>query len=68
MHGVIKIGDFGAESRALLAELLGAFRLVPDGRVSEFERNLLEALFLQIVFKETPSRRRHAPRDLSGYV
>jgi hypothetical protein len=65
---MIQIGDFAVEPRALLAELLSAFRLVPDGGIGQFEGDLLEALFLQIVFKETPSRRRRAPRDLSGYV
>jgi hypothetical protein len=52
----------------LLAEFLRTLRLVPDVRVFELAGDFLEPLFLQIVLKETPSRRQHAPRDLSGFA
>jgi hypothetical protein len=64
MHGLVQVSDLGTEPRTFLAKLLRAFGLAPDGRIGELERYLLKALFLQVVFKETPSRRRHAPRDL----
>jgi hypothetical protein len=64
----VEIGDFGAQPGAFLAQFLGALGLVPDGGVFELARYLFETFLLQVVFKETPSRRRHAPRDLSGYA
>jgi hypothetical protein len=64
----VKISDFAAQPGALLAQLLGAIGLVPDGGVFQLARYLFEPFLLQVVFKETPSRRRHAPRDLSGYA
>jgi hypothetical protein len=68
MHGLVQVSDLGTEPRTLLAKLLRALRLAPDGRIGKLEGYLLKALFLQVVFKETPSRRRRAPRDLSGCV
>jgi len=56
--------EFRAEAHALAPELLGAFRRTPDRRVLEFAAYFFETFFLAIVLKETPSRRRHVPRDL----
>jgi hypothetical protein len=42
------------ELRALLAELLRAFRLVPDVRVFQFATDFLETFLLRLVVKDTP--------------
>ncbi|MGH8288674.1 MAG: hypothetical protein ACREV7_06545 [Steroidobacteraceae bacterium] len=60
LGGAIELRDVGGESRALLAELLRALRLGPDGRVLELPPYLLEALFLVVVLKETSVARRCA--------
>jgi hypothetical protein len=60
LGGAIDLRDVGAETGPLLTELLGPVRLRPDGRVFELSAYLFEALFLAIVFKETPVTRRCA--------
>ncbi|MBW4051253.1 MAG: hypothetical protein HIU85_07300 [Proteobacteria bacterium] len=60
LAGAIDVAEVGAEARPLLAELLRPLRLRPDGGVFELPPYLLEALFLAIVFKETPVTRRCA--------
>jgi hypothetical protein len=60
----IDFGDVSGETGALLAELLRALRLRPDGRILELPSYLFEALFLEIVLKETPVARRCARLDL----
>jgi hypothetical protein len=52
------------QPRALFPELLGTLGRTPDSGVFEFEAYFFEAFFLAVVLKETPSRRRHVPRDL----
>jgi len=54
--GRIDAVEFCGEARALLAELLRFFRLLPDGRVFELATYFFETFFLEIVFKETPLR------------
>jgi hypothetical protein len=63
--GLVELLQIRGEARTLAAELLGAIRSAPDRRILELEIYFLETLLLAIVLKETPSRRRHAPRDLS---
>jgi hypothetical protein len=63
--GVVQLLQIGGEARTFAAKLLRPVRSAPDRRVLELEIYFLESLLLAIVLKETPSRRRHAPRDLS---
>jgi hypothetical protein len=60
LGGAIDLRDVGGEAGSLLAQLLGAFRLRPDGRVLELPSYLLQALFLAVVLKETPVAKRCA--------
>jgi len=46
--------DDALETRAFLAELLRALRVVPDVRVLELARDFFEALRLRIEVKDTP--------------
>jgi hypothetical protein len=62
--GAIELLELGGEACALAPELLGTLGRAPDGRILELAVDFFEPLFLAIVLKETPSRRRHAPRDL----
>jgi len=62
----IQLGQLGGEPRAFAPQFLRALGRRPDGRVLELPAYFLEPFLLAVVFKETPSRRRHAPRDLSG--
>jgi hypothetical protein len=62
--GAIEFIELCRKPRTLFPELLGALRRAPDGRVFEFAAYFFEAFFLAVVLKETPSRRRHVPRDL----
>jgi hypothetical protein len=62
--GAIEFLELCRQPRTLLAELLGTLGRAPDGRVFEFAAYFFEAFFLAVVLKETPSRRRHVPRDL----
>jgi hypothetical protein len=57
------VDDF-LELRALLAELLRPLRILPDIRLLELPRDLLQALILIVVIKDTSSRTACAPRDL----
>jgi hypothetical protein len=63
--GAVEVGELGAQADAFLAQLLGAPRLRPDLRVFELAAYFFEAITLVIVFKETPSRSRRAPRCLA---
>jgi hypothetical protein len=60
----IELLELRGQARALAAEFLGALGIAPDGRIFQLAIDLFEAFLLAIVFKETPSRRSHAPRDL----
>jgi hypothetical protein len=62
--GAIEFLQLCRKPRTLFPELLGTLRRAPDGRVFEFAAYFFEAFFLAVVLKETPSRRRHVPRDL----
>jgi hypothetical protein len=66
--GGVELLELRGKTRALAAELLGARGVAPDSRILELEIDLFETFFLAVVLKETPSRRSHAPRDLSKYV
>jgi len=46
--------DDAVEGRALLAELLRAFRIVPDVRILELAAYFLEPFALGVVVKDTP--------------
>jgi hypothetical protein len=62
--GAIELREFRRKPRALFPELLGTLGRTPDSRVFEFEAYFFETFFLAVVLKETPSRKRHVPRDL----
>ena len=62
--GAIELLDLAGKARALTPELLGTLGRAPDGRVFQFAAYFLEAFFLAVVLKETPSRTRLVPRDL----
>jgi hypothetical protein len=62
--GAVELVEFLGQARALAPELLGALGRAPDGRMLEFAAYFFESFLLAVVLKETPSRRRHAPRDL----
>jgi hypothetical protein len=64
LGGAVDLLDGGTEPRALPSELLSALRLRPDRRILELPPYLLEALFLEVVLKETPVARRCARRGL----
>jgi hypothetical protein len=63
--GAIELLELRAQARAFAPEFLRPVRCAPDLRVLQFARDFLEPLLLAVVLKETPSRRRRAPRDLS---
>jgi hypothetical protein len=60
----IEAADDLLEPGALAAELLRPVRLVPDAGLFQFARDLLEALVLIVVIKDTPLKSRYAPRVL----
>jgi hypothetical protein len=62
--GAIEFLELCRKPRTLFPELLGTLGRAPDGWVFEFAAYFFEAFFLAVVLKETPSRRRHVPRDL----
>jgi len=66
MIGAIHFSQVAAQACAFPAQLLRAIRLAPYRLVLEFEADLFETLALGVVLKETPSRMRRAPRDLSS--
>jgi hypothetical protein len=66
--GSVEYPQLCGQTRALAAKLLGTLGVAPDGRILELEIDLFETFFLAVVLKETPSRRSHAPRDLSEYA
>jgi hypothetical protein len=66
--GAVELLELGGQPRALPAELLGTLGRAPDRRILELAIDLFETFLLAIVLKETPSRRSHAPRDLSEYA
>jgi hypothetical protein len=57
------VDDF-LELGALLAELLGSIRIVPNTGLLELAGDFLQALMLVVVIKDTSSRNACAPRDL----
>jgi hypothetical protein len=50
----VDAADDTLETRALLAEILRALRIVPDVGIFEFPRDFLQALGLRIEVKDTP--------------
>jgi hypothetical protein len=62
--GAIELIEFGGEARTFASQLLGALGGAPDRGVLQLATYFLETFLLAIVLKETPSRRRHVPRDL----
>ncbi len=60
----IQTADDLLEFRALPAEFLRAFGVVPDAGLLEFARYFLQSLVLVVVIKDTSSKSRCAPRDL----
>jgi hypothetical protein len=58
-----KHADHFLQSRTLLAEILRAFGIVPDGRVFEFAADLGQLLALVVIVKDTPSRIQRVPAD-----
>ena len=62
--GALDIACVGGEPRPLTSQLLRAFGFGPNGRVFQLAPYLFEAFLLEIVLKETPVRRRFAPRGL----
>jgi hypothetical protein len=62
--GAVELLDLRTQARAFAAELLGAIVRAPNCRVLKLATDLFETFLLAIVLKETPSRRRRAPRDL----
>jgi hypothetical protein len=53
-RGAVDLAGLGGQSRALLAEQLGALLVGPDGGILEFAVYFFEALDLLVVLKETP--------------
>ena len=64
LRRAVNLAGVGGQLRPFAPELLRTFRLRPDSRVFELTADLFQALFLKVVLKETPVRRRCAPRDL----
>jgi hypothetical protein len=64
LGGTVDFARVGGQLRPFAPQLLRSIGLRPDGRVLELTADLLEALFLMVVLKETPVRRRCAPRGL----
>ena len=59
---LVHAGKIGLERSTFLAQQLGLLRVLPDLRVLELAAYFLETFLLAVVFKETPLRRRYAPR------
>ena len=62
--GALDLAGVRGQPRTLTSQLLRALRLGPHGRIFQLTPYLLEALFLEIVLKETPVRSECAPRGL----
>jgi hypothetical protein len=62
--GALDFARVGGEARPLTSQLLRPFGFGPNGRIFQLAPYLFEALLLEIVLKETPVRRRYAPRGL----
>jgi hypothetical protein len=60
----IELLELRGQPRALASELLRPSAVAPYRGFLELAADFLEALFLAIVLKETPSRRWFSPRDL----
>jgi hypothetical protein len=60
----VELAELVAQRDAFLAEGLGAFRVGPDLRVFQLADYFFETIAFAVVLKETPSRRRRAPRCL----
>jgi hypothetical protein len=56
--------ELTGQACTLTPQLLGAIGRAPDAGILELTAYFFETFFLAVVLKETPSRRRHAPRDL----
>ena len=64
LGGTVDFASIGGQLRAFASQFLRPLGLRPDGRVFELTADLFETLFLIVVLKETPVRRRCAPRGL----
>jgi hypothetical protein len=64
LGGTVDFDSIGGQFRAFASQFLRPLGLRPDGRIFELTADLFEALFLIVVLKETPVRRRCAPRGL----
>jgi hypothetical protein len=64
LGGAVDLGRVGGQLGAFAPQLLRPLGLRPDGRVFELAADLFQAFFLVVVLKETPVRRRYAPRGL----
>jgi hypothetical protein len=62
--GTVDLDRVGGQLRPFAPQLLRSLGLRPDGRVFQLATNLFQSLFLIVVLKETPVRRRCAPRGL----
>jgi hypothetical protein len=64
LGGTVDFASIGGQFRAFASQFLRPLGLRPDGRILELTADLFEAFFLIVVLKETPVRRRCAPRGL----
>jgi hypothetical protein len=64
LRGAVDLDRVGGQLRPFAPQLLRSLGLRPDGRVFQLATDLFQALFLIVVLKETPVRRRYAPRGL----
>jgi hypothetical protein len=62
--GAVDLARVGGQLGPFAPQLLRPLGLRPDGRVFELAADLFQAFFLVVVLKETPVRRRYAPRGL----
>jgi hypothetical protein len=60
----IELADLRRQPGAFAPQLLRTLGFRPDRGVFQLAADLLQALFLEIVFKETPEGSRCAPRGL----
>jgi hypothetical protein len=64
LRGAVDLDRVGRQLGPFAPQLLRPLGLRPNGRVLELAADLFQALFLIVVLKETPVRRRCAPRGL----
>ena len=64
LGGAVDLARVGGQLGPFAPQLLRPLGLCPNGRVLEFAADLFQALCLVVVLKETPVRKRYAPRGL----